>query len=124
MFDMLSRSADDKDGAAAGGHFFLRLRHGFAAGGAVAMDGDGGDGFGNAGAQRNDARDVGGVRRLRHAAENDLVNERGIQVRAGQQRVDGDAAEFVRAERGQIGARLAKRRAHAIHNDQRSSFMI
>ncbi len=82
------------------------------------MDGDSGDGLRDPGSQGDDACDVGGVRRLRHAAENNLVNQSRINARAGQERTEGDTAQFVRAERGQLGARLAERRADAIHNHQ------
>jgi hypothetical protein len=54
---------------------------------------------------------------LRDTTKNDLVHQGRIQARAGQQRIDGDAAEFFRAERGKFGARLAKGRADSIHND-------
>ena len=47
--------------------------------------------FGNAGAQGDHARDIGGIDRLGHAPENDLIDPVRIEARSGQQRVEGDA---------------------------------
>ncbi len=43
---------------------------------------------------------------------------RGIESCAGQQRVDGDASEFVGGKRGEVGAGLAKWRANAVDDDE------
>ena len=66
-------------------------------GGAVAMDRHGRHRFRHARPQGDDARDVRGFRRLADAAENDLVDQLRIEPGAGQQRVHGDAAQFVGA---------------------------
>jgi len=77
-----------------------------------------GHGFRDARPQRNDARDVGRLRGLAHTSKNHFIHKLGIQSRAGQQGIHGDAPEFIRAERRQIGARLAERRAHTVHDDE------
>ena len=71
-------------------------RDGLHAAGAVARDGLGRNGARYARAQRDDPRDVGGIERLRNAAENRFVNQLGIDPRARQQGIDGRPAEFDR----------------------------
>ena len=92
---MLSVAADDKDGTAPGGHPFIGRRDRFKAGSAIAMDRDGRDRFGDARAQGDDARDVRRFGGLADTAENDLIDQLRIEAGAGQQRVHGDAAQFV-----------------------------
>ena len=81
------------------------------------MHRDGGNRFGNAGAQRDDTGDVRRLRRLRDAAEDDFIHESRIEARARQQRVNGHTAQFIRRAVGEVGARLGERRADAVHDD-------
>jgi len=108
----------DEDGTAPGVYFFRCLRQRFAAGSAIAMNGHGGNAFGDPGAQGDDARDVGGIRRLRNAAEDDFIHERGVQPGAREQRVYGDAAKVLGAAMRKVRAGLAKGRADAVHDNE------
>ncbi len=72
----------------------------------------------HAGAQRDDARDVRRLRRLADAAEDHLVDQRGIDAGAREQRIDGDAAEVVRGKRRERGADFAERRPDSVNDDQ------
>ena len=90
------RPADNEHRAAPRRHALVGGGERLEAGGAVAMHGHGGDVLGNAGAQRDDAGDVGGIGGLADAAEDHFVDDRGIEGRAGEQGVDGDASEFLR----------------------------
>ena len=53
------------------------------------MHGDGRDVLGDAGAQGDDARDVRGVGGLADTAEDDFVNQRGVETGAGEEGLGG-----------------------------------
>ena len=48
--------------------------------------------------QRDHSRDVSGIHRLGYATKNDFVHQSWVQPGTGQQGIDSDTAEFVRAE--------------------------
>ena len=99
-------------------NFFRGLGERFATGSAIAMNRHGGNALGNSGAQRNDARDIRGIRRLRNAAENDFIDERRIEAGASEQGVDRDTTEFLRAFVREVRAGFAKGGANTIHDDE------
>ena len=68
------RAADQENGSATCGHFLISRSNGFASGSTITMDGDCRHVLGNTCAQRNHARDVAGIGRLRHTTENDFVD--------------------------------------------------
>lgn len=81
-------------------------------------DGRGGDGRWDAGAQGDDAGDVGGFGGLGDAAKDDFVDERRVEAGAREQRIDCNAAEFVGRERGEVGAGSAEGRAETVDDDE------
>ena len=74
--------------------------------------------LGNSRPQGDDARNIGRLKRLAHAAKNDFINPAWVEARPGEQRVDGDAPQFVRAGPREIGAHFTKGRADSVHDDQ------
>lgn len=72
--------------------------------------------LGNARAERNDAGDVGGVSRLRDAAENGFGNRGGVET-ALAEKVSGDArAEIRRRKSGEFAAQSGERAARGGEN--------
>ena len=112
-------AAHEKDVSLAGGDFFGGLRDRLETRGAVTVHGDRGNGHGHAGAQGDHAGDVRRVDRLAHAAEDDLVDERGIDTGANEQRGGGGPPEFDGIGGRERRAHLAERGADAVDDVKR-----
>ncbi len=69
------------------------------------------------GVERDHAGDVGGVGRAGDVADDDLVDPRGIDLRALDRLAHGDASEFHRRKAGELGAGLDERSARPGHDD-------
>ena len=100
-------AAGDDDVGAAAADAVCGERDGLQAGGAVAVDGHGGDGDGQAGAEAGDAGDVHSLLGFGHGAAEDDVFDLGlVELRdAGEGSVDGEGGEIV----GACGAKGAAR---------------
>src|SRR6185503_19616390 len=99
-------------------HLFIGLRNGFTSRRAIAVHRDCGNVVRYAGPQSDDTSNISSIRRLGHAAEYHLVNSTRVNARAGEQRVYGDAPQFVRAKAGEIGAHPREWRSNTINNNK------
>ena len=110
------RAADHESVAATHEHFFGGLGDALEAAGAVAVDRDRRDRVGDARAQGDDAGDVRGVGGLGHAADDDLLDGRGVQAGPGEEFGDGDAAQFGGVGLGEGGPHFGEGGADAVHD--------
>jgi hypothetical protein len=109
-------SADDEDAPATGAHFFISVREGFQAAGAIAMNCHRRHVLGNSGAQRDDPRDVGRVGRLGDTAKDHFIHQRRLEGSAHEQRGHGGAPQVHRIKRA--------RSVPALQNGVRTPSMI
>nr|UXE44835.1 hypothetical protein Hi04_10k_c3780_00023 [uncultured bacterium] len=110
--------AHDKNGAAASKHLLVCERDRLATRRAVALNGYRRHRFRNSGAQSDHSRKICGVRRLSDTAENDFVHQSGIEPGPREQRVDGNASQFVRSQPGEVRASFGERRPEPVNNYQ------